>query len=524
MVLGAILDSLGSISFPLFFLLGFLTWWLFSGNNNTSEKGKPLPGPRGVPLLGCLPFLGPRLFIAINRMRQKYGDIFEVPIGMQRFVFLNSYEAIKEALVNQADRFSGRFNFDLVTKSTRGCGILFTDGPLWQEHRRFALRVLKDFGLGRPLSEEIVLQEADGLCSHLRSASGGPVDTKFVFSRSVSNVISRLNFGDRSGDEDPHFTEFLQRLDNMVAAGGFATLIPIIFPIVNRYPILQVPVEKLIRIDEHTEWCHDFVKRKITDHRKRIEEDGVASSLDQAQDFCDALLLERQRLETAGTPHTFKEWQLIRGLFELFVAGTDTTAVTLCWACALLSQRPEVQVRVQEELDEVIGSERSPSMADRRQCHVTNAVIDEVLRVSTLAPFALPHRSTEDSVVNGFFIPKDRLIMPNLFAVHHDPTLWKDPDTFMPDRFLQDGIYKSSEHMIAFGLGKRACLGESLARMELFLFFVTIMQKFSVRLHEPDKVDLDRLRLGEDGTVRHLCKHAIIFEPRKKDCEGMASK
>lgn len=133
---------------------------------------------------------------------------------------------------------------------------------------------------------------------------------------------------------------------------------------------------------------------------------------------------------------------------------------------------------MQEEIDRVIGREREPSFNDRMNMPYTEATILEIHRVVTLVPLSVPHRNVKDTHIFGHFIPKNTVILPNIWAVHHDVKIWKDPDNFRPERFLDKNEPNKSEFVISFSIGKRACAGEPLARMELFLYFVSLLQTF----------------------------------------------
>lgn len=136
-------------------------------------------------------------------------------------------------------------------------------------------------------------------------------------------------------------------------------------------------------------------------------------------------------------------------------------------------------------------------MKDRVDTHFVNAVLDEASRLASLTPFNIPHRSTQDAQLMGFFIPRNSIIISNIYAVHHDPKLLEKPHEFYPGHFLtQDGVYKASEHLIPFSVGRRSCMGEMLAKMDLdlgcswlirlFLIFAGVMQAYCVRLADPN--------------------------------------
>lgn len=123
-------------------------------------------------------------------------------------------------------------------------------------------------------------------------------------------------------------------------------------------------------------------------------------------------------------------------------------------------------------------------MADKPQMQFTLALIDEILRFSSLAPDGVQHRVLADREFHGYYIPKNAWIQPNLFYIHHDPSIWGDPENFRPERFLSDDgkKYVRSDNLQAFQVGRRQCAGESLARDSVFLYITNLFQKFTVTL------------------------------------------
>ena len=120
------------------------------------------------------------------------------------------------------------------------------------------------------------------------------------------------------------------------------------------------------------------------------------------------------------------------------------------------------------------------SLDNKPDLPYTNAVLLESMRIATIVPMALPHVTTEDIEVKEFIIPKDSIIFPDILNVHYDPGHWKDPETFNPDRFYDEATntFKNDDHLIPFSVGKRYCLGQSLAEKEYFLFFANLFQTF----------------------------------------------
>ncbi|CAG7818681.1 unnamed protein product, partial [Allacma fusca] len=150
---------------------------------------------------------------------------------------------------------------------------------------------------------------------------------------------------------------------------------------------------------------------------------------------------------------------------DLFFAGSETMSTTLSWMFLYLALNPEVQRKVQAEIENVIGT-NLPTLDQRSSMPYTQAVIFESLRCSSVAPVGIARRVLEDIEVGGYIVPKETLVFSNIYAAHHDPDVWADPYNFKPERFLSsDGtdIVKYND-LVVFSFGKRACPGEVLAK------------------------------------------------------------
>ena len=169
-------------------------------------------------------------------------------------------------------------------------------------------------------------------------------------------------------------------------------------------------------------------------------------------------------------------------LFDLWLAGQETTATTMGWLCLYLIIHQDVQKKVQDELDRVVGSDRVITLDDKTELHYINAVIAETQRFCNLVPFNVLHKTTKDVDIKGYKIPKDSVITLQVAAVLFDERYFKDPHTFNPERFIdENGKFFTPPEFIPFGVGKRACLGEGLAKMELFLFTANIFNQMRLK-------------------------------------------
>ncbi|XP_069766756.1 cytochrome P450 2D15-like isoform X4 [Narcine bancroftii] len=182
---------------------------------------------------------------------------------------------------------------------------------------------------------------------------------------------------------------------------------------------------------------------------------------------------------------SFLESGIINTVLDLFSAGTETSSTTLCWALLFMVLYPDVQSQVHEEIDRVIGKEGKPKLEDREEMPFTNAVIHESQRLRNIAPISLPHQTYRDTTIMGYTIPKGTAIIPNLTSALFDEDIWMTPHEFNPGHFLNsDGNFVKPEAFIPFSAGHRVCLGEQLAKTELFLFFTSMLQRFTFVLPE----------------------------------------
>ncbi|XP_046705610.1 cytochrome P450 2D14-like isoform X2 [Silurus meridionalis] len=176
---------------------------------------------------------------------------------------------------------------------------------------------------------------------------------------------------------------------------------------------------------------------------------------------------------------SFDEDQLVIYILNLHAAGTDTTSNTLLTAFLYLMVYPDIQEKCQQEIDDVLQGKAQVSFEDRHDMPYTQAVIHESQRIANTVPLSVFHCTTRDTELMGYNIPKGTIIIPNLSSVLSEEGQWKFPNEFNPSNFLNEqGQFEKPEAFIPFSAGPRMCLGEGLARMELFLILVTLLRRF----------------------------------------------
>ncbi|MBN3281733.1 CP2J2 protein, partial [Polyodon spathula] len=458
------------------------------------------PGPRGLPFLGnILNFDVKQPHLSISKFAGKYGDVFSLQIG-KNAVFVNGFKLIKEALVQQGDIFIDRPSLPVAEYFSPNLGLVLSNGHMWKQQRRFALTTLRNFGVSKKTLESSILEEGRYLQETIEEEQGKELlfgrvygaspmekpeqgkqfDLHFTINNAVSNIICSIVFGNRFEYSDGCFQEMLRLFDEtLYLEGGIWGQLYNTFPAIMK--ILPGPHQKIFsNLNKVIAFVNSEVQRHRQDWDPSAPRDYIDCYLTEIEKTCYCSFQSKED-PAAG----FHEQNLIFCTLDLFIAGTETTATTLRWALLYMIKYLQIQENVQAEIDRVIGQARQPSMEDKPNMPYTDAVIHEVQRMGNIIPLNVPRMSTEDTTLGGYFLPKGTQVFAVLSSVLFDKNEWQTPDPFNPGHFLdaEGKFVKRSIHAIlswmCFLIGKRICLGEQLARMELFLFFTSFLQKFT---------------------------------------------
>ncbi|KAK6963666.1 cytochrome P450 2U1, partial [Biomphalaria glabrata] len=438
----------------------------------------PFPGA-SLPFIGHLHLLGKNPRRKFKQWAQEYGDVFTLQMGPQRNIFVNTMEAMKEAFIKKADFFSDRVQDSFVGRHVPNFfhGIIFTSGPNWKAQRTTSLAILRNFGMGKNMLAAKILEEISFYSKELINSKGKPCDIHYLTNMSISNVISSIIFGKRFEFNDPKFIKQLKTFNDLAKLStGVLTLN--FFPSLYYLPFDLFKGRKLI---QSYLAMRNFTDKMIIEIKKRQN----SGNLDN---FIVAYIEEMKKGKQSGQ-HFLDEFNLARIIDNLFIAGSETTSTTIMWFLLYMLHYPEVQQKIYEEIVEQIGTDRPPNITDKRNLKYLTAVIMEVQRKASIVPLSVPHICNKDTTLAGYTIPKGTIVMPNLDAIHASKEIWGDPEKFRPERFLDaKGNIIKREELMPFSIGRRICLGESLAKMELFLYLSTLFQKFEFLPASPDKV------------------------------------
>ncbi|XP_038622728.1 cytochrome P450 2F5-like [Tachyglossus aculeatus] len=451
--------------------------------------GKLPPGPFPLPVLGNLLHMDTKdLANSIQALWARYGPVVSVHFGEERAVMVLGYEAVREVLLERGEEFLARGSFPSLDRTNRGLGIIMSNGERWRDLRRFSLSVLRDLGMGKRGLEERVQDEAQCLLEEFRKTQGQPFDPRLLLGRATANVICQVVLGQRFSYTDDDFLTLVRLLNKTTELqSSLSGQIYNIIPSIMNY--LPGPHQQIFSNIRRTQ---DFASSWVDKHRETLEPNAP-------RDYIDSFLLKMQQ-EQKQPDSEFTLENLKMCVHDLFVAGTETSSITLCYAFLVLLKYPAVADKIYKEIHQVIGQERAPAIKDRALMPYTDATIHEIQRHLNLVPLGLPRATVRDTLFHGFVIPKGTTVYPVLGSVLNDPQQFPEPERFAPEHFLDEkGAFKKSGAFVVFAAGKRNCAGEGIARMELFLFLTTLLQ--SLRFSPPPGVETVDLQPGIRGVA-----------------------
>ncbi|KAM8782441.1 steroid 17-alpha-hydroxylase/17,20 lyase [Rhynchonycteris naso] len=500
----------------LLLILAYFFWPTVKSPGAKYPKSLP-----SLPVVGSLPFLPRNGHPHVNffKLQEKYGPIYSLRMGNKTTVMIGHHQLAKEALIKKGKDFSGRpqvMSLDILSDKQKG--VAFADyGAAWQLHRKLVLATFTLFKDGNQKLENILCQEISSFCDFLATQNGQSIDLSLPLFLAVTNIICFICFNTSYKNEHPILKTIQRYNEGIMNSLGKNSMLDV-------FPMLKIfPNKTLETMRNSVKIRNDMLNEIYEKYKKNFSSDSVTNLMDillQAKmntsnnntgsDQDSKLLSDRHILATIG---------------DIFGAGLETTTSVVKWTVAFLLHNPQLQKKIQAEIDQNVGFSRTPTISDRNHLVLLEATIREVLRIRPVAPMLIPHQAIVDSSIGEFTIDKGTHIVVNLWALHHNEKEWHRPDQFIPERFLDptgSQLISPSLSYMPFGAGPRSCVGENMARQALFLFMSWMLQRFDLEV--PDDGQLPSLE-GIPNVVFLIDSYKVKIKVRQawKEAQGEGS-
>ncbi|KAH6919267.1 cytochrome P450 [Coprinopsis sp. MPI-PUGE-AT-0042] len=435
------------------------------------------PGPKGLPLIGNLldiPQIKP--WRVYNEWAEQYGDVIYFNALGQNFVVLNTLTAANDLLSSRAANYSNRPESPIIDIAGAAWALVLKNyGSEWRDHRRTFHRFYNQTQVSqfRPIIEDEVARLLSGLLSTPQSFHKV---TKEFFGLS----IMRVAYGSEDYEYNKHlireadrwndaFHDYLKPGRLLVGVLHSLRHVPSWFPGAG----WKLSLQEINALGEQaTRGPFEVSKKKF--------EEGVQN--DQGLNIATRLIAD---LPPPDAPETPGREEVARHVTAMgYLAGIDSSESSAMALIYALATNEKVQQKAQEEIDRVVGAYRLPNFGDFDHLPYIQAVVKEVSRWHSVVPLCVPHVSLHEDEYKGYRIPAKSIILPNTWAIMHDPNQFDDPMAFKPERYLKDGKLNPDimdPEAAAFGYGRRICPGRHFSGEALAMLVASILACFDIR-------------------------------------------
>ncbi|XP_023218067.1 cytochrome P450 2J6-like [Centruroides sculpturatus] len=451
------------------------------------------PGPYNIPFIGYVPFiLAKHPHKLLDKLRHKYGNLFGFHVGKRYILVLNDYATVKD-LINK-EEFLNRPNIPPMSLLNKN-SLVSSNGRIYKREKRLSMKILHKLAFENKFLESVIQEEIFNLMKDFQKLEGKPCDIRYLLKRSTSNNISSLLFGQRL-DYDDHRSRIMLESTELFDSCNFYGDPSVFFPFLKPLVYLFTDYERRLLWSDMME---SVLRKEVDERNQRLNENHVI-------DYMNAYLSE------VKTSPLHSVNSLLGNSKAFFIGGSVTLSSTFEWFVIAMAIYRDVQSRCFEEINRVVGLERPVEMSDFTTLTYVRAVMLETFRWKTLVPLNLARSIANDVEYRGYILPKNAFVFVNIWAIHNDPEIWKKPEEFYPENFLdEDGNIINSEFCIPFSIGRRSCPGENIAILEAFLYMAAFIQKYT--FHPPS--DKETFDLDGITTLTHYSKpFEILFRPR----------
>ncbi|KAK3006203.1 hypothetical protein RJ639_017444 [Escallonia herrerae] len=489
-----------------FYLILFFIWLLSTllvrflirkhQKPNTRTVQHP-PSPPALPIFGHLHLLNSVLPKCFQTLASRYGPLMKISVVSSTSLVVSNAAVALEVLKTHDLNFSYRPEFGAEDYSIYPNSNFFGAdyGAYWRFIKRicmmqlFSAPQLNRFTDIRK-EEIMMLLEVVLKCSEGNEAC----DMSAALMSMTNNVICRMTMStrfSRSSDDSKKIKKFT---DDIVKAAAKLSLGEVWGPL-KKFDLFGYGRQMKAAMLEYDE----LVERILIEHEENRHGGGKGR-----KDMMD-ILLEISEDGTAEVKLTRSNIKAL--LLDIFIAGTETTGVALQWTLAEIINHPDIFNKLREEINAVVGCQRLIEESDVPNLHYLHAVVKEGLRLHPPSPMIL-RKNKEDCKVSGYDVLANSRTIVNAYAVMRDPDSWEEPSEFKPERFLASAREKHGLQFLAFGSGRRACPGATLALTLMHVIIGSLVQCFDWKVKGGDKFNME-----EGPAVSAAMAHPLLCYP-----------
>ncbi|KAK2641040.1 hypothetical protein Ddye_022803 [Dipteronia dyeriana] len=454
------------------------------------------PGPWKLPLIGNLhQLVGSLPHHQLRDLVNKYGPLIHLQLGQVSTIVVSSPEFAKQVMKTHETIFATRATtlaIKIITYDCKSIGLV-PYGDYWRQLRKLCMNQLLSptrVQYFRSIREE----EVSDLGNWIASKAGSPINFTNKFHLCTSNIITRAAFGKKCKDREK-FTSILKKVVTLAAGFNIADLFPSI-------KLLQWINGIKSQLEEMHQENDRILENIMDEHRQRKAINLEFDNHEENKDLVDVLLKIQEHGHSEFRPTTDDIKAII---WEIFSAGSDSSVTVVDWAMAELMKNPTILKKAQDEVGEVFNKKAKVDETSINEMTFLKLVIKETMRLHTPAPLLVPRQCAQNCVINGFDIPIGAKIIVNAWAIARSPEYWTQPESFIPERFIDSSIDYMGANFdyIPFGSGKRICAGIRFALTNVELQLVMLLYHFDWKLPNGMKhQDLDMTEAFSISTKR----------------------
>ncbi|KAL3732931.1 hypothetical protein ACJRO7_022451 [Eucalyptus globulus] len=520
--------NLALISLSLLFLL-----YRFFLHKSTNPNHRLPPSPPSLPIIGHLHLVKKPLHRTLHDLSLQHGPVFFLRFGSRKTVVVSSPLAVEECFTGKDVTFANRphllpgklLAYDYSTMGSSPYGDYWRNLRRFTAVEMFSARPLADYSAVRQEEALSLVRQLfrDHCClGDRKDREWLKVDMRWRLSDLTLNVMMRMIAGksyfgtDQVSEEGREFREIMREFSQLFGSAGYiGDFIPALWW-ADFHGVKKKMKSVMRKADVFFQQLVDEQSGKrnkpsVAAAAASVSSKGVQGTRSSRTTFIDRMLDVQEQDPEFYTNTTVKS--LVQAML---VGGGDTTATTIEWAMILLLNHSEAMRRACDEIESKVGHDRLLEESDLANLSYLQNVVSETMRLFPSAPLLLPHESSEDTTIGNFHVPRGTMLLVNAWSLHRDPKLWKDAESFMPERF--DGGQESNEgfKMIPFGAGRRACPGAALGRRVVGLALGALLQCFEWRrvgLEQIDMTEGNGLTAPPAEPLQALCKPREIITP-----------